>query len=98
TPERIGFTPAGRLVLDGDVILPADGSTMNERRRVALYGLISVAVAVDARGKISGKPQIRLQGVPVEEERDDFVEEAVAAATEAVRKDGANREKLRETL
>ena len=34
-PEKLGEERVGRLVLDGDVILPADGATMNERRRLA---------------------------------------------------------------
>ena len=44
-PAKLSEEPVGRFVLDGDVILPADGSTMNERRRLAFGGLISVAVA-----------------------------------------------------
>ncbi|MBO9623093.1 MAG: ribonuclease J [Sphingomonas sp.] len=96
-PERIGFAAAGRLVLDGDVILPADGTTINERRRVALYGQISVAVAIRG-GKLAGEPQVRIQGVPVEEDKELFLADAVAAAREAVRSDGRNAEKLRESL
>src|SRR5215210_5986895 len=42
TPEKVGEERVGRLVLDGDVILPADGSTINERRRLGVHGLISV--------------------------------------------------------
>ncbi len=34
-PEKIGEERTGRLVLDGDVILPADGATLNERRKIA---------------------------------------------------------------
>jgi ribonuclease J len=96
-PEKIGTVPVGRLVLDGDIILPADGTTINERRRIALYGQISVAVAVRG-GKLIGSPQVRVQGVPVEEDRDKFVEEAAAAATEAVRADTRGGEALREAL
>jgi len=97
-PEKIGEAPVGRLVLDGDIILPADGTTINERRRIALYGQISVAVAI-RNGKLSGEPQIRLQGIPVEEDREDFIDEAVDAAREAVKKDGkGDIEKLRESL
>ena len=33
-PQKIGEVRVGRLVLDGDVILPADGATMNERRKI----------------------------------------------------------------
>ena len=96
-PKQVGQAPVGRLVLDGDVILPADGTTINERRRVALYGQISGAVAVQG-GRLKGAPQIRVQGVPVEEDRDAFLEEAAQAAAEAVKKDGRDIEKLRESL
>ncbi|OAN62738.1 ribonuclease J [Sphingomonas sp. TDK1] len=97
-PAKIGHAPVGRLVLDGDVILPADGATMGERRRIALYGQMSVAVAIDRKGKLLGAPQIRVQGVPVEEDREDLIEAAAEAAAEAVRKDWRDREKLRESL
>lgn len=96
-PRRIGQAPIGRLVLDGDVILPADGATINERRRLALYGQISVAVAL-RNGRLQGEPQVRVQGIPVEEDRDLFIDEAAEAAAEAVAKDGRNPERLRETL
>jgi len=97
-PQKVGFAAVGRLVLDGDVILPADGATMSERRRVALYGQISVAVAIDSGGNLQGTPQVRLQGVPVEEDREDFLEEAAEAAAEAVQEHSGDLEKLRESL
>jgi ribonuclease J len=96
-PTKIGDAPAGRLVLDGDVILPADGTTINERRRLALYGQISVAVAI-RDGRLLGTPQIRVQGVPVEEDRDKFVDEAADAAAEAVRSGKHKGDALREAL
>src|SRR3546814_10707649 len=67
-PEKVGHAAVGRLVLDGDVILPADGGTINERRKLALNGHVSVAVAIAPGGRLIGTPEIRLQGVPVEEE------------------------------
>ncbi|OYY69019.1 ribonuclease J [Sphingomonas sp. 28-63-12] len=97
-PEKIGHAPVGRLVLDGDVILPADGTTINERRKLALNGQISVAVAVGKNGTLLGDPQIRLQGVPVEEDRDPFIDEAVDAAAKAVRDGGKDRDKTREQV
>lgn len=96
-PEQVGHAPAGRLVLDGDIILPADGTTINERRRVSWYGQISAAVAI-RNGRLVGAPQIRLQGVPVEEDREDFIVEACEAAAQAVAKDGKDLEKLREAV
>lgn len=96
--EIIGYEPTGRLVLDGDVILPADGATMNERRKVAFHGQVSVAVALDRDGNLIGLPAIRTQGVPVEEEKDAFLVEAAEAARDAVTEGFSDIEKLRERI
>ncbi|TPG22662.1 ribonuclease J [Sphingomonas koreensis] len=96
-PEKIGHANVGRLVLDGDVILPADGGTINERRKLALNGQISVAVATRG-GKLFGEPQVRLQGIPVEEDRDPFIDEAVDAAAEVMRSGKHQGDALREKL
>jgi ribonuclease J len=82
-PEKIGEERVGRLVLDGDVILPADGVTINERRKIANNGLIAVALPVDDDGRRVGKAQIRIFGVPVEEDREDFLSDAADAAEKA---------------
>ncbi len=97
-PEIIGHEATGRLVLDGDVILPADGSTMNERRKVALHGQISVAVALDRKGKLMGDPAVRTQGVPVEEDKAAFLAEAAEEAAVAVGKGSQEEEALRERV
>ncbi|ALR21700.1 ribonuclease J [Sphingobium baderi] len=97
-PEIIGHEASGRLVLDGDVILPADGTTMNERRKIALHGQISVAVAVDSKGRVVGQPALRTQGVPVEEDKAAFLEEAAAEAAQAVAKGAREEEALRERI
>lgn len=97
-PLKIGNERVGRLVLDGDVILPADGTTMNERRKVSLHGQISVAVAIDGEGRLAGDPQIRLQGVPVEEDREPFLEDACDAARGAMEKGARDEDSLREQL
>lgn len=97
-PVKIGNAPVGRLVLDGDVILPADGTTINERRKLALNGQISVAVAVGKNGALMGQPQLKIQGVPVEEDRDPFLDEASDAAAKAVRDGGKDRNKTREQV
>ncbi|SOB87814.1 ribonuclease J [Sphingomonas guangdongensis] len=99
TPQKIGEATVGRLAVDGDVILPADGQTLNERRKLALYGQISVAAAIRKDGSLIGEPEVRLQGVPVEEDRDPFLDEAIDAAEEAIRSiRGKDRDKLREAI
>ena len=97
-PRKIDEVRVGQLVLDGDVILPADGSTVNERRRIGYGGLITVAVPVSGDGQLAGAPLIRPFGVPVEEDRDDFIADATDAARRAYNPGGpedAVRESVR---
>jgi ribonuclease J len=76
-PGKISEVRAGRLVLDGDIITPADGEAIVMRRRLALNGLL--IVVIDGKGHV----QIDGVGLPLDEDYDDFVAEAredVAAA------------------
>ena len=87
----------GQLVLDGDVILPADGATINERRRLSYGGLITVALPVGEDGRLAGDPLVRPFGVPVEEDRDDFIADATGAAAHAY-SPGGDEERVREAV
>ncbi|HEV2867329.1 MAG TPA: ribonuclease J [Allosphingosinicella sp.] len=97
-PEKLGEERVGRFVLDGDVILPADGTTMNERRRLAFAGLITVAVALDDQDRVRGEVEIDLQGIPVEEDREAFLRDACAAAAAAAGRSRGPEDKLREEV
>jgi ribonuclease J len=82
-PEKIGEERVGRLVLDGDVILPADGATLNERRKLASNGLIAVVLPIDGKGRLVGKARVRPFGVPIEQDQEDFLTDATDAAEKA---------------
>ena len=82
-PKKIGTERVGRLVLDGDVILPADGTTINTRRRLSRDGLMTVALPVGQGRRLAGRPLIRAFGVPVEADLEDFIADATDAATRA---------------
>jgi ribonuclease J len=97
-PAKIGEERVGRLILDGDVILNADGTTMNERRKLAQNGQISVALALDDKDRLRGGVEITIEGVPVEEDRDAFLEEACSAVAQAAKKNAGKEEKLKEAL
>ncbi|MBV8971754.1 MAG: ribonuclease J [Sphingomonadaceae bacterium] len=90
-PKVIGHERTGRLVLDGDVILPADGATMNQRRRIMHNGYLSATVVLNGGGKLAARPVIAVQGVPVEEDQKDFIAECAEAA-EAAARDGNPRD------
>src|SRR6476646_7889532 len=96
-PKKVDEARVGRLVLDGDVILPADGATITERRRMGYGGLITVALPVGSDGKLAGAPMIRPFSVPVEEDRDDFIADATDAARRAY-SPGGDEEKVRESV
>lgn len=97
-PQIIGKERTGRLILDGDTIISADGATINERRRLSWYGLISVALALDGNDALLGEPQIRLHGVPIDEDLDDFLDEATDAIEKAIREKKGDYDRLRETV
>jgi ribonuclease J len=96
-PKKVDEVRVGRLVLDGDVILPADGATVNERRKIGFGGLITVALPVGEDGKLAGTPLVHPFGVPVEDDRDDFVADATDAARRAYSA-GIDEEKMRESV
>lgn len=98
-PEVVSHEPVGRLVLDGDVILPADGATINARRRIAIHGYMAVAVVLDRDGQLAASPSVLAQGVPVEEDRDAFLDEVREKLSAAVRGDtGMDEVRLKESL
>ena len=79
-PGKIGKVPTGRLVLDGDIIVPADGSAITERRRLSRDGVLVVVV--------TGKEDvtIRALGIPLDEDFADFVAEATRDVQQALRR------------
>lgn len=97
-PNIVSHERTGRLVLDGDMIIAADGETMNERRRIAQRGMIAITVALDSAGKLCGTPSFSMAGVPIEEDREEFIDDAVESAADAARKGAKDLEKLREAI
>jgi ribonuclease J len=96
-PSKQTEVRVGRLVLDGDVILPADGATITERRRLGFSGLIAVSVPIGLDGELAGKPIIRPFGVPIEEDREDFIIDATDSAGRAFNAT-ASEDQLREAI
>jgi ribonuclease J len=82
-PGKLGGVRSGRLVLDGDIIAPADGEALVMRRRIASNGVVSVAA--DRNGNV----EVAALGLPLDEDYEAFVEEArrdVAGALAKARK------------
>lgn len=69
-PGKISEVRAGRLVLDGDILVPADGEAIVMRRRLAANGIL--IVVLDGKGRV----QVEGVGLPLDEDYDDFTAEA----------------------
>ena len=79
-PAKLAEVQRGRLVLDGDIIVPANGEAITMRRRLARDGL--VIVALDDRGGA----QVHGIGLPLDEDYPAFVAEAEGDVLEALRR------------
>ena len=78
-PGKLAEVRAGRLVLDGDIIVPADGEAITMRRRLARDGL--VIVVLDHQNR----PTIEAIGLPLDEDMPDFLVEAAGDVIAAIK-------------
>lgn len=54
----------GRLYTDGDLIVTADDEALRDRRGLAFAGIISVGIAMTAKGELAGDPDVVMSGIP----------------------------------
>jgi ribonuclease J len=84
--------PAGRLYLDGDILVEAEEEALRMRRRLSYAGAVFVTLVVDGRNRICGDPQVRLIGLPEEDNYGVLLEDrALDAIDEALDKLPAKR-------
>jgi len=83
-PTKLSEVRAGRLVLDGDIIAPADGSAMGQRRKLAESGVVVAALAVSPVGKLKSAIEIAAVGLPLEEDMGEFIAEAQGDVAKAL--------------
>ena len=94
--EIVAHVPTGRLVLDGNRLLPVDSPVLVDRRRMAFSGTASAVLVLDGEGHLIQPPWILTNGVLQEDEADAILETAdqavrtgVAALSRAARQDDA---------
>jgi ribonuclease J len=61
--EITDSAPVGKLVLDGTRLVPLQGNVMGARRRMLFNGVVIASVAVDAQGRLRGKPRVSAPGL-----------------------------------
>lgn len=63
-PEVVDDVPSGRVYKDGNLLIPAGSPTVSERRKLSYTGVITVALALTAKGEMAAQPDIALTGIP----------------------------------
>lgn len=62
-PEVTDSAPVGRLVLDGNRLVPLQGAVMGARRRMLFNGVVIASLAIDEQGRLRGRPRISAPGL-----------------------------------
>jgi ribonuclease J len=62
-PEVVDSAPVGRLVLDGNRLVPLQGGVMGARRRMLFNGVAVASLAVDEAGRLRGVPRVTAPGL-----------------------------------
>jgi len=61
--QVVDYVPVGRLVLDGDRLLPAESEVLRERRRMAVAGHIVATLVLTRQGELAAAPRIAMAGI-----------------------------------
>ena len=78
--EIIDHVPSGRLARDGDGLVPLDGDSLRERRKLLWNGAAATTIVLDGRGKVVAAPKVSLRGI--EDCEGELVEAIVSGLTE----------------
>jgi len=62
--HALGKVTSGRRARDGVILLPADQQCVGQRRRLSFAGVVSIAIALTARGEMAGDPDVMIAGLP----------------------------------
>ncbi len=65
--EIIDHVTAGRLARDGDGLLPLDGSSLRERRKLLWNGSAAATIVIDGKGRAVAPPKVSLRGIEDED-------------------------------
>jgi ribonuclease J len=60
----IDEAPAGRLHVDGRLIVPAEDGPARHRRRLSFSGIVVVTIVIDRRDNLATDPQVAIEGLP----------------------------------
>ena len=65
TPSITGEAPSGRLCKDGNSLVPVGDESLKIRQKLAVSGIVTIALAVTAKGDLAGVPDVMMAGMPM---------------------------------
>ncbi|MBV9419512.1 MAG: ribonuclease J [Alphaproteobacteria bacterium] len=60
----IDEVPAGRVHLDGRVLIDEGANLSRHRRALGFAGMIAITVVLDGKGRVAGDPGVIIEGIP----------------------------------
>jgi ribonuclease J len=60
----VGHVDHGRLFKDGEILLPTGDDCVGVRRKLSFAGIVSIAIALTAKGEMAGDPDVMIAGLP----------------------------------
>lgn len=84
--QLVDETPAGRLHLDGRILVSEGDGFARARRSLGFAGLIAVTLVLDHKGRVAAEPAILFEGIP-----DQIRQPVNAALDEALRRHNPRR-------
>ncbi len=82
-PEVIDEVPAGRWLLDGNILTPEGAGPMRERKKLSFAGVVIVALAIDEHGMFACEPAVSIIGAPKEAPGVDDIAALIAEKAES---------------
>jgi ribonuclease J len=70
----------GRLMKDGEILLPSSDDCVAQRRKLAFAGIVSIAFALTAKGEMAGDPDVLIAGLPKSTRDGGGIDAAIDAA------------------
>jgi ribonuclease J len=75
-PGIIGEVPCGRICKDGNALVAVGAEALKTRQKLAASGIVTIALAVTAKGDLAGVPDVVTAGMPAQT-RDGIAIDAV---------------------
>ncbi len=93
TPEIVDEAPAGRLHLDGDLLVHEEEGYAKSRRALSFAGFIGITLVLDRKGRVTADPVFHMEGIP-----DAIVEPVTEAVSNALNGKAKRGEDLKEQV